>query len=129
MYCYFREEKGKGDDDCSNEVSPENSNTQRNSFEHKLATENASNTIPLTPCNRICRYNASFYDGKVCIGCFREEYEIEMWQAQTCTQKAMTLLDAIDRCDGIVEEKFDGAITVEELTRQYNHWYNLAKIE
>ena len=125
-------EKGKGNDDCSNEISSEDSNTQHNSLEQKSTIENVvSNTIPLTPCNRICRYNTSFYDGKVCIGCFREAYEIEMWQAQTSIQKAMTLLDAIDRCseNGIVEEKFDGAITVEELTRQYDHWFNMAKME
>ena len=125
-------EKGKGNDDCSNEISSEDSNTQHNSLEQKSTIENVvSNTIPLTPCNRICRYNTSFYDGKVCIGCFREAYEIEMWQAQTSIQKAMTLLDAIDRCseNGIMEEKFEGAITVEELTRQYDHWSNMAKVE
>lgn len=87
-------------------------------------------SIPVTPCNRICRYNNSFYNGQVCIGCFREEYEIKMWQSMTAAEKSLTLLDQIDRC--IDEEKsnggsYDGAVTVEELKRQYNHWATLAK--
>ena len=54
--------------------------------------------VPITPCNRICRYNNSFYNGKVCIGCFRDTYEIKMWQSMTPSEKSLTLLDAIDRC-------------------------------
>ena len=97
-----------------------------------------SKVIPITPCNRICRYNNSFYGGQVCIGCFRDEFEIKMWQSMTPYEKSITLLDAIDRCSfeamslsSTSEEKsnesFDGAVTVEELTRQYNHWAALAK--
>ena len=90
--------------------------------------------IPATPCNRICRYNSNFYDGQVCIGCYREAYEIECWQSQTPMQKAMTLLDCIDRCnDNNMNDKkkfdgFDGSISVEELTRQYEHWSSLANL-
>lgn len=32
-----------------------------------------------TPCVRICRYKRDFYDGLVCIGCFRETHEIAHW--------------------------------------------------
>ena len=81
--------------------------------------------IPATPCNRICRYNSNFYDGQVCIGCYREAYEIEKWQSQTPMQKAMTLLDCIDRYNN--NNEFDGSISVQELTRQYDHWSSLAK--
>ncbi|KAL7539772.1 hypothetical protein ACHAXR_009584 [Thalassiosira sp. AJA248-18] len=95
--------------------------------------ESTSIDVPLTPCNRICRYNSSFYDGQVCIGCYREAYEIEMWQSMTPMQKSMTLLDAIDRCsdnqqgDGETRDNFDGAVTIEELTRQFEHWSELVK--
>jgi glyoxylase I family protein len=85
--------------------------------------------IPITPCNRICRYNNSFYSGQVCIGCFREEYEIKMWQSMTASEKSVTLLDQIDRCTDAEESNisYDGAVTVEELTKQYNYWAVLAK--
>lgn len=93
-------------------------------------SSNTSDNIPVTPCNRICRYNSSFYEGQVCIGCFRETYEIEMWRSMTPIQKSMTLLDAIDRCadhdqgDGVKGENFDGTSTMEEsLNQQYKYWY------
>ncbi len=50
----------------------------------------------------------------------------------TPQQKSMTLLDAIDRCSDDTEgdrgtgETFDGAITIEELRRQFLHWSDLA---
>ncbi len=100
------------------------------------AAENASTNneqeVPITPCNRICRYNNSFYNGQVCIGCFRDTYEIKMWQSMTPSEKSVTLLDAIDRCSSDTGEKnsnrnFDGAVTVEELVKQYNYWAELAK--
>ncbi|KAK1747329.1 adenylate kinase [Skeletonema marinoi] len=77
-------------------------------------SEQAQLSIPVTPCNRICRYNNSFYDGQVCIGCFREEYEIKMWQSMTASEKSLTLVDQIERC--IDEEKssggsYDGSVT------------------
>lgn len=110
-----------GEKDAENNELPSN-DTQ------KLAVKNSSpsDNIPMTPCNRICRYNSSFYDGQVCIGCFREAYEISIWQSMTPMQKSMTLMDAIDRCAG--GENFDGTITMEEsLTRQYLYWSDLAK--
>jgi predicted Fe-S protein YdhL (DUF1289 family) len=93
-------------------------------------------TVPSTPCVRICRYNSNFYNGQVCIGCYREVYEIGTWQGMTNDQKSLTLLDCIERCNttnvvviegGGGEQKqesggFDGAITIEELIRQYMHW-------
>jgi predicted Fe-S protein YdhL (DUF1289 family) len=85
-----------------------------------------SRGVPASPCNRICRYNAAFYDGLVCIGCFREAYEIKMWNSMTNAQKSMTLLDAIDRCsDDSMGYSFDGAVTLNELNHQYIYWSNL----
>ena len=95
--------------------------------------------VPSTPCVRICRYNSNFYDGQVCIGCYREVYEIGTWQGMTKNQKSLTLLDCIERCstttnvvviEGGGERQqqqhesggFHGAITIEELTRQYMYW-------
>ena len=43
------------------------------------ASTNNEQEVPITPCNRICRYSNSFYNGQVCIGCFRDTYEIKMW--------------------------------------------------
>ena len=74
-------------------------NTLNDRQEESSTTTTTSNVdVPMTPCNRICRYNSSFYDGQVCIGCFREAFEIGTWENMTPTQKSMTLLDAIDRC-------------------------------
>ena len=39
--------------------------------------------VPSTPCTRICRYNADFFDGQVCIGCYREAYEIGTWTSMS----------------------------------------------
>mmetsp|Transcript_12121 Transcript_12121/g.29592 ORF Transcript_12121/g.29592 Transcript_12121/m.29592 type:complete len:386 (-) Transcript_12121:162-1319(-) len=117
--------------DVDNDESPSNNATQTSTEQ----SSDSPNPIPSqTPCTRICRYNSSFYDGQVCIGCFREAYEIKMWQSSTPAQKAMTLLDAIDRLsnndcpsgDGAMVQNFDGAITREELTRQYVYWSDLA---
>ena len=95
--------------------------------------------VPSTPCVRICRYNSNFYNRQVCIGCYREVYEIGTWQGMTKNQKSLTLLDCIERCstttnvvviEGGGERRqqqhesggFHGAITIEELTRQYMYW-------
>lgn len=94
--------------------------------------------VPISPCNRICRYNASFYDGKVCIGCFREAYEIKMWQSMSPVEKSMALLDALDRRnqhDQISSMSlttgemnlFEGAVTEAELVEQYKYWASEAE--
>jgi predicted Fe-S protein YdhL (DUF1289 family) len=81
-------------------------------------------SVPSTPCVRICRYNSNFYNGQVCIGCYREVYEIGTWQGMTNNKKSLTLLDCIERCNTQQHESggFDGAITIEELTQQYMYW-------
>ena len=30
-------------------------------------------------CISICKYDLNFFKGQVCIGCFREQYEIMNW--------------------------------------------------
>ena len=32
-----------------------------------------------SPCVKICKYKKDFMDGNVCIGCFREQFEITNW--------------------------------------------------
>jgi len=81
--------------------------------------------VPSTPCNRICRYNGSFFEGKVCIGCFRETYEIQTWQSMDPYEKSLALLDAIDRCESVAES-FEGAVQVSDLVSQREYWQTLA---
>ena len=70
--------------------------------------------LPPTPCTRICRYNKDFYNGQVCIGCFREALEIQDWQSYQAKEKVYALQDAADRWS----PEFDGSITSSELLRQ-----------
>ncbi|EJK58626.1 hypothetical protein THAOC_21239, partial [Thalassiosira oceanica] len=80
-------------------------------------------SVPSTPCNRICRYNGSFFEGKVCIGCFRETYEIQTWQSMGPYEKSLALLDAIDRCESVAES-FEGAVQVCYIKMQTVHLSN-----
>ena len=84
----------------------------------KDATPNDMETVPVTPCIRLCRYNADFFDGQVCIGCFREGYEIGTWNSMTPMKRSFALLDAADRYSGT----FEGSVSKEELLRQAQAW-------
>ncbi|CAJ1963771.1 unnamed protein product [Cylindrotheca closterium] len=84
--------------------------------------------VPVTPCTRICRYNADFFGGQVCIGCFREGFEVGTWASMSPFEKYMGLLDAIDRCNES-SIPLDGAISLEELQRQADYWKNLSLAE
>ena len=108
-------------------------NSHENSPSPKASAKNSNASgVPVSPCIWICRYNSAFYEGQVCIGCFREAYEIGTWQSMTPLQKSMTLLDSIDRCSGDTKgdcgmgEIFDGTITMEELKQQFMRWSDLA---
>ena len=100
---------------------------------------NSSDDVPSTPCVRICRYNANFYDGQICIGCYRDAYEISSWPSFTGQEKSWALLDAADRvpegCDVIEGDEsgdatdagtsscdFSAAISKDELLRQAKYW-------
>ena len=96
--------------------------------------------IPSTPCVRICRYNANFFNGQICIGCYRDEFEISAWASMSAQEKSWALLDAADRegCDAsrnVVKSEegdesastscdFSGAISKDELLRQAKYWEN-----
>ena len=82
----------------------------------------SSGSTTMSPCVRICRYNADFYGGAVCIGCFRETFEIGSWSSFTDQQKLYAYQDALDRCqsaelDGL---SFPGSISQTELQLQKN---------
>jgi glyoxylase I family protein len=87
--------------------------------------------VPLTPCTRMCRYNADFFGGQVCIGCYREAFEIGTWGSMSPSQKYIALLDAIDRRDENTASKgsslaLDGSISLDELKRQADYWKELS---
>jgi predicted Fe-S protein YdhL (DUF1289 family) len=107
---------------------------------------NNNNNIPVTPCNRICRYNANVFDGQVCIGCYRDTHEISSWASMDATERYWTLLDAMDRIhdknngsnnnnnnnnnhddDDIGIPRLDGAVDAKELMRQAKYWESVAK--
>ena len=84
---------------------------------------------PPTPCTRICRYNADCYDGKVCIGCFRDTHDIAQWSSMSPVEKMFSLEDAADRCKDLSDRGkdtdsccFEGGITEEALRDQATLW-------
>lgn len=78
--------------------SSSSSSMKPNNNNHHDNNDNTDNVgWKATPCNRICRYNSNVYDGLVCIGCFRDTYEISHWDTMTPQEKSYTLDDAADR--------------------------------
>ena len=82
-------------------------------------TTTPMDSCAVTPCTRICRYNADFYGGQVCIGCFREGFEIGTWSSMSDMERSYALFDAADRSS---EEMFEGSVANEELLRQARAW-------
>ena len=87
-----------------------------------MATPASQPRVKSTPCNRICRYNSNFFDGEVCIGCFRDTHEISNWVSMTSQEKSYALEDAAERS---VSASFDGSISEEELRCQANGWLGI----
>ena len=58
-----------------------------------------------SPCIKICKYNEGFMDGQVCIGCFREQFEITNWLRMSDEEKTLALKDADERREEF--KKFD----------------------
>ena len=57
----------------------------------------ASCLVPNAECNRICRYKSVFFDGNVCIGCFRSVDEIRAWPAHGTPEWESASADAAER--------------------------------
>ncbi len=51
----------------------------------------------ISPCVKICKYDDKFMDGMVCIGCFREQYEITNWLRFSPDEKRQALIDIKER--------------------------------
>ena len=51
----------------------------------------------VSPCVKICKYDNKFMDGMVCIGCFREQYEITNWLRLSADEKNQALIDIKER--------------------------------
>jgi len=51
----------------------------------------------ISPCVKICKYDSKFMDGMVCIGCFREQYEITNWLRLSQDEKGKALIDIEER--------------------------------
>ena len=51
----------------------------------------------ISPCVKICKYDSKFMDGMVCIGCFREQYEITNWLRLSSDEKKQALNDIEER--------------------------------
>ena len=51
----------------------------------------------LSPCVKICKYDSKFMDGMVCIGCFREQFEITNWLKMSSDEKKQVLIDTEER--------------------------------
>ena len=50
-----------------------------------------------SPCVKICKYDDAFMSGMVCIGCFREQYEITNWLRLSSDEKRQALIDIEER--------------------------------
>ena len=46
-----------------------------------------------SPCVKICKYDDDFMDGMVCIGCFREQYEIANWLRMSEKERDLANID------------------------------------
>ena len=49
-----------------------------------------------SPCVKICKYKKDFMDGNVCIGCFREQFEITNWVKMSNSEKQLVIKDTIE---------------------------------
>lgn len=91
-------------------------------------TEDEQSMPPPTPCTWICRYNGNCYDGKVCIGCFRDTHDIAQWSSMSPSEKMFSLEDAADRCRDLSSDGkdtdtcFEGGISEIALRYQATLW-------
>jgi len=97
----------------------ETENTGSNNGQRQQASDDS---ISITPCNRICRYNANFLDGQVCIGCFRETYEISSWSGMSDEDRYYAVLDAKDRAVAGADMDLEGSVSLQDLERQAQFW-------
>jgi predicted Fe-S protein YdhL (DUF1289 family) len=114
---------GSSGHDLDNDKQANATTTSPSSRQNPIM-ENESESLPATPCVRICRYNADFFDGAVCIGCFREAYEIQTWASSSTPERIFTLEDAMDRQEEMDDStvNFPGSISRQELSRHVDFY-------
>jgi predicted Fe-S protein YdhL (DUF1289 family) len=84
-----------------------------------------NSTALLTPCVRICRYNSDFFDGAVCIGCFRETFDIGNWASFDTKERIYALQDALDRQECVDPERFPGSISLGRMQEIHDYYKTL----
>ena len=62
-----------------------------------MAQFRENNEYIRSPCVKICKYKKDFMAGKVCIGCFREQYEITNWVKMNNSEKLLVIEDTKER--------------------------------
>ena len=72
---------------CQKDILSVQGAANSNTSNSEINNNDDDGSVPVTPCNRICRYNAKHFGGEVCIGCFRETYEISSWGSMDATEK------------------------------------------
>lgn len=60
-------------------------------------TKSQYNSSISSPCVKICKYDKTFMGGMVCIGCFREQFEITSWTTLSNNQKEEVIKDSKER--------------------------------
>ncbi len=75
------------------------------------------------------RYQEGVFDGKVCVGCFRDDYEIDHWDDMSCAEKAYALEDASQRLESLGSEREGAAVSMQDLKSQSSLWMALAEKE
>ena len=60
-------------------------------------TKSLDNSAILSPCVKICKYDKNFMNGMVCIGCFREQFEITSWTSMSANQKKEVIENSKER--------------------------------
>ena len=92
---------------------------------HAESAETSPSAGVITLCVRICRYNADCYDGAVCIGCFRDGFEIGQWASMSPLERSYALQDAADRW----QPGYEGSVSKEALVQQAQYWEEQADSE
>jgi predicted Fe-S protein YdhL (DUF1289 family) len=126
---------GDGESKNRTATAPATTTTTTTISDDTTATTTATTApvaVPVTPCTRICRYHSKVFDGQVCIGCYRETYEIGNWQRMKSVEKYYALLDAVGRFDETItshDTKDTSNSIRDDLVRQAEYWKEKATTE
>lgn len=54
-------------------------------------------------CESVCKYDNSFLNGQVCIGCFRELHEIKSWHKMSYKERKIAEKDILARKEEYIQ--------------------------